>query len=164
MSDPRPIVEALEEAQDAFDNVFYRDAGFEDGINADEDWKVQLTKGCRLLEAARELEEEHYTATVELSFGVMERSLQAYALVAGGDELQDFDDHTHCYDRASSLGLLSRGLCDDLREFYSENRVESYYGGGQPTNRQAESVVTLASEIHCHATKQIRTGGVCNCD
>lgn len=163
MSDPESIVEALEEAQDAFDNVFHKDSEFENGINDGRDWKAQLTKGCRLLEAARDLEGEYFTATVELSFGVMERSLQAYALKAGGDELEDFDDHTHCYNRASNLGLLSREICEDLRDFYSANRVESYYGGGKPTNHQAESMVILASEIHGHAVSQIRTGGVCNC-
>ncbi len=62
------------------------------------------------------------TATIELCFGATERSLEAYVLAEGGDELDDFHDHTYCYDRASDLGLLSTrqqtisGGCTTLTE------------------------------------------------
>ncbi|MGZ0747017.1 DNA-binding protein [Haloparvum sp. AD34] len=165
MSDPAPLVDGLEEAQDAFDVAYHRGSpSFEEGIGNEKDWITQITKGCRLLDAADELKDTHYTAAIELSFGVIERSLQAFALAEGGDEMEDFDDHTYCYERASTHGLLSRDLCDELSSFYSLNRVESYYGGERPTDHQAEAMFDLADEIHRHAVNQIRSGRACICE
>ena len=51
-SDPVAVLTALDRAQDAFEMVGRGRAAFEDGISADEDWKTQLTKACRLLEVS----------------------------------------------------------------------------------------------------------------
>ena len=163
-SDPRAITDALAAAVDAFNEEGRGRPTYEEHIDTDADWKAQLTKGCRLLAAVDHLVGQGlYTATVELCFGVTERSIEAYALAEGGDSLADFHDHTYCYSRASDLGLLSATTTERLCELYDTNRTNSYYGGRRPTDRQAKAMRELARKVHEHVTSQIREGGVCVC-
>ncbi len=99
-----------------------------------------------------------------MCFGATERSVEAYALAEGGDDLDDFHDHTTCYDGATALGLLSDATTRKLRQLYNTNRTDSYYGGRRPTERQAETMQQLARSVHKYATDQIREGGVCVCN
>jgi hypothetical protein len=108
-------------------------------------------------------EREFYTATIELCFGVTERSVEAYVLAEGGDDLDDFYDHTTCYDRATDLGLLSDATTRELRELYDTNRTDSYYGGRRPTERLADTMQQLARDSHEYVTGQMGEGGVCVC-
>ena len=85
-------------------------------------------------------------------------------LAEGGDDLRDFHDHTYCYDRAVTLGLLTGDTTDDLQRLYDTNRTDSYYGGRRPTEEQATAMCALARSLHTHVTNQIREGGVCHCD
>lgn len=164
-SDPTAITESLAAATDAFNEAGYGVPTREEAIDADADWKTQLTKACRLRAAVDQLVAEgFYTASIELSFGVTERSIEAFALAEGGDELTDFHDHTACYDRASALGLLSKPTTDDLRQLYDTNRTDSYYGGRRPTKQQAAAMRTLAQSVHEYVVDQIQEGGVCVCD
>ena len=105
-----------------------------------------------------------YTASIELAFGATERSIEAFAMAEGGDELSDFHDHTTCYDRASAIGLLSEATTDGLRALYASNRTDSYYGGKRPTKQQADAMKTLCRSIHTYVTNQIQEGGVCVCE
>ncbi|QDX41165.1 DNA-binding protein [Salarchaeum sp. JOR-1] len=158
-------MDALAAAIDAFNEEGYGVPTREDAINSDADWKTQLTKACRLLTAVDTLSDQgFYTATIELCFGATERSVEAYALAEGGDDLEDFHDHTTCYDRATALGLLFEPTTRDLRQLYDTNRTDSYYGGWRPTARQAETMQQLARSVHEYVTDQIREGGVCVCD
>ena len=164
-SDPQAITDALDAAIDAFNEEGYGVPTREAGINSDADWKTQLTKACRLLAAVETIGEQGFhTATIELCFGAIERSVEAYALSEGGNDLDDFHDHTTCYDRAAALGLLSDTATRELRQLYDTNRTDSYYGGRQPTERQANTMQKLARSIHGYVTDQIREGGVCVCD
>lgn len=164
-SDPNVVINALEEAVDAFNEAGHGIPTYEVGIDTDDDWKTQLTKGCQLARAVDRINGDGYhTATIELCFGVIERSIEAFALAEGGDELRDFQDHTYCYDRASALSLLSTSTADRLEGLYDENRTDSYYGGKRPTLEQADAMQSLALEIHEHVTQQIREGGVCLCE
>lgn len=165
-SDPESILAALERAQDAFE---YRGRGRytpERGIESGGGWETQLTKACRLLEVIETTREHngHYTAIIELSFGAVERSIEAYTVAMGGDEVEDFRNHEYSYERAHELGLFERNTAEDMQELYSDNRTESYYGGGQPTDHQAEAMADLAREVHDFVADQIREGGVCACD
>jgi hypothetical protein len=163
-SDPQAITDALTAATDAFDEEDHGVPTREDAINSDADWKTQLTKACRLLAAVETVgDRDFYTATIELCFGVTERSVEAYVLAEGGDNLDDFYDHTTCYDRATALGLLSEATTRELRQLYDTNRTDSYYGGRRPTERQADTMQRLARHVHEYATDQIREGGVCVC-
>jgi len=164
-SDPQAITDALAAAVDAFNEAGHGVPTREEQIDTDADWKSQLTKACRLLAAVEHLAGQGlYTATIELCFGATERSIEAYALAEGGDSLDDFHDHTHCYSRGTDLGLLSATTTDTLRRLYDTNRTDSYYGGRRPTERQAEEMRRLAWSVHNHVTSQIREGGVCVCD
>ncbi|WP_280535718.1 DNA-binding protein [Halopenitus sp. POP-27] len=167
MSDPNAVSEAVDAAVDAFNEAGHGIPAREPAIDTDADWKTQLTKGCRLLAVVEEISDGGYhTAVIELCFGIIERSLEAFAIVEGGDQLYDFqtDSHDRCYDRAARFGLFTRDLTRELKDMYGENRTDSYYGGRHPTERQAETMHRLADEIHRHVTNQIREGGVCTCD
>jgi len=164
-SDPTAITDALAAAIDAFNEEGYGVPTREEEIDPDADWKTQLTKACRLLAAVEHIEDQgFYIATIELCFGATERSVEAYALAEGGDDLDDFHDHTYCYERASALGLLSTTTTEDLRQLYNTNRTDSYYGGQQPTEQQAVAMRNLSRSVHDHVRNQIREGGVCVCD
>ncbi|MES3517672.1 MAG: DNA-binding protein [Natronomonas sp.] len=164
-SDPQTIIDALHAATDAFNEEGYGIPTRESEIDTAADWKTQLTKACRLLAAIEELAGAgFYTATIELCFGAIERSLEAFTLTEGGDDLEDFHDHTHCYDRAAALGLFSDETTANLRRLYDTNRTDSYYGGKRPTERQADAMRRLSRSIHGHVVDQIRNGGVCVCD
>jgi HEPN domain-containing protein len=163
-ADPQAITDALTAAIDAFNEEGYGIPTREDGIDSDAEWKTQLTKACRLLAAIEHSSGQgFYTAAIELCFGATERSVEAYALAEGGDELNDFHDHTTCYDRATELGLLSDTTTRELRQLYDTNRTDSYYGGRRPTERQAETMQQLAKSVHKYVTNQLREGGVCAC-
>ena len=167
VSDPNAVREALDATVDAFNEEGHDIPTPEPEIDTDADWKTQLTKGCRLLGVVKEIEDGgYYTAVVELCFGIIERSLEAFAIVESSDELRDFqtDSHDRCYDRAAQFGLFTRELARELKDLYGDNRTDSYYGGRRPTSRQAETMRRLAREIHRHVANQIREGGVCNCD
>ena len=128
-TDPQAITDPLTAAVDAFNEEGYGIPTRENGIDSDADWKTQLTKACRLLAAIEHIAGQgFYTATIELCFGATERSVEAYALAEGGDELDDFHDHTTCYKRAAALGLLSEPTTRALRELYDTNRTDSYVG------------------------------------
>lgn len=163
--DPTTVTDALDAAIDAFNETGHGVPKRETAIDTDADWKTQLTKACRLLAAIDTLDGNgYYTATIELCFGATERSVEAYALAEGGDELRDFHDHTYCYDRAATLGLLTPDTIDDLKHLYNTNRTDSYYGGRRPTEEQATAMRDLSHALHTHVTNQIREGGVCICN
>lgn len=165
-SDPRVVLAALEQAEDAFEEVGHGVPTYETGIESGGDWKTQLTKVCKLLEVATVLEERngYYTAVIELCFGAIERSIEGYAVAMAGDDVADFRDHEYSYERAHEVGLFEEATAESMRDLYSENRTESYYGGGRPTDRQAEAMSALAREVHNFVTEQIREGGVCICE
>lgn len=165
-SDPNAVLTALGRAQDAFEMVGRGQTEFEEGISADADWKTQLTKACRLLEVVETLQQQdgYYTAVIEICFGAIERSIEAYALSMTSDTLQDFQDHQFSYDRAHQIGLFERDTADEMKALYSDNRTESYYGGGRPTAEQADAMTELAIAVHEFSVSQIREGGVCLCD
>lgn len=118
-SDPNAITDALDAAIDAFNEEGHGVPTREAAIDTHTDWKTQLTKACRLLAAVEHIDGAGlYTATIELCFGATERSVEAFALAEGGDNLDDFHDHTYCYDRATALGLFSATTTRNLRTLY----------------------------------------------
>jgi hypothetical protein len=165
-SDPTAVLAALDRAQDAFEMVGPGRRAFEEGISAEEDWKTQLTKACRLLEVVDTLQSHdgYYTAVIEVCFGAIERSIEAYALAMTNNTLEDFQDHQFSYERAHQIGLFERETAEEMKTLYSENRTESYYGGGRPTEEQADAMAALAIAVHQFVVSQIREGGVCLCE
>ncbi|MFD1687071.1 DNA-binding protein [Halobellus litoreus] len=109
-SDPTAVLTVLDRAQDAFEMVGRGRTAFEDGISADEDWKTQLTKACRLLEVVDTLQSQdgYYTAVIEVCFGAIERSIEAYALAMTNDTLQDFQNHQFSIIQGGASDLKER--------------------------------------------------------
>lgn len=162
-SDPNDLVEAVETAQERFE--YGRgsvEVGFDD---VDSPAIAQLRKACRLLAAARTLREAngYHTAVVELSFGVIERSFEFYALAVSNDSIEDFDDHTHPYQRAFELGVISTDLRDDYRSLYREHRTESYYGDREVSDVEADAMVELAVDTHAFLRDHPRDHYDCLC-
>lgn len=164
--DPRSVTAALSQAEDAFAEIGMGLPAYEPGITSEEAWKTQLTKACRLLEVSAYLQAEggYYTAVIELCFGAIERTLEAYCLTMGGDELQAFQNHNDSYHRANQLGLFEQETTAGLLDLYGENRTDSYYGGKRPTQEQADAMEALAIAVHEFTVSQFREGGVCLCD
>ncbi len=98
-SDPGAITDTIERAEDAFDYAGFGRPDFEDGIDQDDEWTVQLAKGCRNLDACRTLRDQDgfNGAVIELSFGAIERTLEGYLLWATNDSLEDYMDHATVY-------------------------------------------------------------------
>lgn len=164
--DPNAILDALERTEDAFDEVGHGIPPREEGIESGGGWKTQLTKACKLLEVAAVLRARngYYTAVIELSFGAIERSIEAFVVATGGDEVADFRDHEYSYERAHQVGLFEEETATAMMDCYGENRTDSYYGGGRPTGPQATATVDLAREVHEFVVGQLREGGVCVCE
>lgn len=76
------------------------------------------------------------------------------------DTLQDFQDHEFSYDRAHQIGLFEKKTAEAMKDLYSENRTESYYGGGRPMKEQASAMAELAIAVHQFTGSQIREGCV----
>lgn len=165
-SDPSDIRRVLEEAEDAFEERGDGIPEYEEGIESGGDWETQLTKACRLLNVVKVLREQngYHTAVIELCFGAIERSIEAYSVAMASDEVKDFRDHEYSYRRAHQTGLFGEETAERMRGLYSENRTESYYGGGRPTDRQADAMYELAAQVHLFSVEQIREGGLCICN
>lgn len=165
-SDPNAVINAIDRAEDAFAETGLGPVEYESGISTDADWETQLTKACRLIEVASLLQTQngYYTAVIEVCFGALERTIEAYCLKNGGDTLRDFQNHADAYRRGGDLNLLSRDTMADLESLYADNRTESYYGDTRPTAEQAASMVELATEVHEYTVNLIHDAGVCICD
>lgn len=163
--DPTAITDGIADAQDAFKHAGFGQPTFEAGIDSDDHWTTQLTKACQLIDGARTIREHngHYTAVIELCFGAIERSLEAWLLSETGDEVSDFTDHVYVYERADQQGLFSDGTGSALAALYTENRNESYYADRTPTREQADAMAALAKAIHDHIVTEIDHRNYCTC-
>lgn len=162
-SDPKAITDAVADAEDAFDGRLYEQT-YEEHIETGEDWKIQFTKACRVIDAAKTIRENngHYTAVIELCFGGIERSLEAWLIASTGNDLEDLQDHTTPYERADSAGLFS-GTGEILLTLYEDNRTESYYADRRPTEEQADAMLQTATAVHNHIGDQI-DHDYCTCE
>ncbi len=163
--DPGDLVEAVRAARDAFDMQVTGRPEFEDGIVRDEDWKTQLQKACRLLEACRVLRthDGYHTSVIEMSFAAIERTLEFYCLYRSEDAIDDFADHERVYDRVVELGLYTCETADELRYLYAGNRTNQYYGNIVSTRQQAESMHELARIVHRETIQPTGVAYKCNC-
>ncbi len=166
MSDSTLVVKGIERAQDAFEYSGLGAPDFENAIDQQSEWTVQLTKACRYLESTRALRDADgfNGAVIELSFGAIERTVEAYMLWNTDDSLNEYRDHERIYDRAAERGLFERATAEDLKRLYAANRTEHYYGGYVPTQQKEDAMFALAERIHEYTEKQIRAHGVCICD
>jgi len=163
--DPTAITDAIADAEDAFDHVGFGEPTFETGISSDEDWTNQLTKACQVIDGARTIDAHngHYTAIIELCFGGIERSLEAWLLEQTGNQPGDLTDHDRVYDRVDQQALFTDDTGRALADLYHSNRNESYYAERTPTREQATAMLDLAQAVHDHVVGQIDDRGYCTC-
>lgn len=166
MSDPSEITDNVEIAQDAFEYAGRGRPDFETGIDQDAEWKTQLTKACRYLDSVRVLREEdgYNGSVIELSYGAIERTLEAYLLWNSDDSIEDYRDHVAAYNRAAQQGLFERDTAEDIKGLYQDNRTGHYYGAQLPTQQKEDAMFQLAESIHMFVEDQIREGDICICD
>lgn len=166
MSDPRPLVEAIDAARDAFEYAGIGPPAYEDHVAQGTAWQTQLTKACRYLASSRALRaaDGFNGAVVELSFSAIERTLEAYLLRHTADDLGDYRDHETVYTRAAEQGVFERETARKLRRLYRRNRTEHYYGGSVPTQRTEDAMFELAEHVHRYVREFVTDEPVCLCD
>lgn len=157
------IENLLDEAQDLFNRSGHR---FEDGLKVDDPALLQLRKACRLLEAARFLQEKdgYYTVTVETSFAAIERTIQFYLLETGLLHEDEFVNHETVYQDGIKAGLYNQEFADKLAHLWRNNRSRTYYREGIATQDRAEKMLELAEAIHSHITQLAGQSHGCICN
>jgi hypothetical protein len=162
--DPSAVVTALRDAANAFSS-YQTQPRFEESLTPDDPETTQLRKACRLLEACRTLRanDGFYTSVIEMSFAAVERTLEFYVLSQSTDTINNFQNHEYAFDRAAALGLFSQATCDDLYQLYTDNRSAAYYRDTVATHEQAETMFTLAVEVHNFTTQFLQRAHECRC-
>lgn len=143
------IADLLDEARTMFETP--GDA-FEDGLDVSDAALLQLRKACRLIDAAKFLQQRDgfYTVIVETSFAAVERTIQFYLLERGLLYEDEYVDHTTVYSRGSQAGLYDDAFAEKLGALWRNNRSETYYREGIATAGRAEKMLELAEAIHEH--------------
>lgn len=155
--DDSDVEDALAEAEQAFRDT--RGQTRETGLDTNDESLVQLRKACRLLDAARTLQQRngYYTVVIEVSFVAIERSLQAFLLVREYAESEDLRyGHTDVYARAAEVNLCSADLAARFTQHWERNRADVYYREAPASAEQATAMLDLATAIHQHV---IQLGG-----
>lgn len=149
--DNSDVEDALEAAEDAFRDT--RGQTTETGLDTAAEPLVQLRKACRLLEAARTLQQQngYYTVVIEASFVAIERSLQAFLLERKYSTAEDLrHGHTTVYDRAAEVNLCSPELAARFTQHWERNRADIYYREAPASAEQATAMLALAEAVHQH--------------
>lgn len=92
------------------------------------------------------------------------RTLEFYALAASNDSIDDFQNHTQAYDRATTLGVFSEQTARRLKTLYTDNRSAAYYLATVATAEQAELMFRLAMMIHDHVKQFSQQAYQCRCE
>lgn len=156
--DDSDVEKALTEAEQLFRDT--RNQTTETGLDTNDESLVQLRKACRLLEAARTLQQQngYYTVVIEVSFVAVERSIQSFLLARGYAEPEDFRyGHTDVYERAAEVNLCSADLAARFTQHWERNRADIYYREAPASAEQATAMLDLADAVHQHV---IQLGGL----
>jgi len=127
---------------------------------------VHLRKACRLLSGAdRLLENGYYTLTIEAAFTSIERTLLFWLITEGHhDPSQPPQSHTTAINRSAAVGFITDEVATDLEELWNENRAHTYYQNGMATKERANSMITLAVEMHSQVVNLTGHAHECICD
>ena len=154
MSDPATITDPLAAAVDAFTHTS-GPPDFEPGINPSvtaSRVEVAIQKACRLLETRARLDElgPYYGAIVEQSVIAIEQTVSGYLLAITGIDERELRDHQTPYEVALGQVPLTDRTVQTIQQLFEERRSEHYYQTTVSTAEQANSMQTLANEIHRH--------------
>lgn len=160
--DNSPIEEKLDEATALFSR---RAESVETGLDVNGPDTLQLRKACRLLEAARRLNEENgfYTLVIEASFAATERTLQFYLIENNILSPGEYVDHREVYERGEDAGLYQDGFKEKLIALWRDNRSESYYREGVGSEARAEAMLEFAERLHGHVLQLAGRSYDCIC-
>lgn len=169
---PRSLLRAIELAEESFDLPLGE--GIEPGLpNPGAPlMEIQMAKACRMQTLLKGLHSgrseladgRFYTAIVELSFAVLERSAHAYLLSKGVANDEDNLHHDHILEYAGKSGLLDAEIADSLIQLRRMNRSKVYYREGIPGHQLTDAMVRLADEVHIWASRASKTLlGLCTC-
>lgn len=151
MSDPADLLDAVADAEDAFNHA-HGSQEFDPGIDAssDDSGMIQLQKGCQLLVAADVLRSDgdHFTSVLEHAFAAIERTLEGYLVSIAGADPAEFHDHTKVYDRAGRETPIGATTLESIKALYAARRTEHYYGTSVTTKRQAIEMLEVATTLH----------------
>lgn len=157
------IEELLDEARTLFER---RGERFEEGLDVDGSSSLQLRKACRLIDAAKFLQESdgYYTVVVETSFAAIERTVQFYLLEQGLLHEDEYASHEDVYGRGTQAGLYDEEFAGKLETLWRNNRSDTYYREGIATERRAEKMLELAESIHRHVLQLAGRRHECICE
>jgi len=173
---PTDLDDAIDTASSAFETASARDEreeGFETTeLPAEE---IQMRKACRALTLAMELlpngtpgdltHKRYYTAAIELSFNVIERSCQAALISTGHLNEDEHRPHTVVLETSHRAGHWDPDAAAGLANLYKENRSKFYYREGVPSEARAKRMLDVAKHLHHHLAEQDETlGDTCLCD
>ena len=99
-----------------------------------------------------------------MSLAAIERTLEFYALSASNDSIDNFQNHTRAYDRATALSIFSEQTARRLKTLYTDNRSAAYYRDTVATTEQAEMMFNLAVTIHDHVKNFSQQSYECRCE
>jgi hypothetical protein len=143
----------IEDLLDQATSLFERPGeNFEAGLDVDDPGLLQLRKACRLIDAAKFLQDRngYYTVIVETSFAAIERTIQFYLLDTGLLHEDEYVNHAEVYERGTEAGLYSHEFAGKLDNLWRNNRSDTYYREGVATEERAEKMLELADAIHGH--------------
>jgi len=152
---------ALSEAADAFRQ---RPDRIETGLDTDSGGELLLRKACRLLAAIDGLADVngYHTLTIEVSFAVIERSMEYYIVSRNRDPPAT---HTRTFEMAAQLGLVTDDQAEEFVELWESYRNENYYDDGKATSGRAAAMRELATVVHRQAVELTQGGtATCLCD
>lgn len=105
----------------------------------------------------------YYTLAIEVSFAIIERSMEYYVGSRGQDP--DMSSHRATFSNAAATGLITDEQSEQFRQLWGRYRNENYYDTGTATERRAETMQSLAETVHSQAVELTQGAeNVCTCE
>lgn len=138
----------------------------ERGLDVADAGLVQLRKACRSLSGADQLlADGYYTLAIESGFTSIEKSLLFWLIHEGNhDPANPPQSHTTAIKRSAEVGYLDDEIASRLVDLWRTNRAQTYYQDGLATYERADSLLTLATNIHSHIVNLVRIEYECVCE
>jgi len=156
------IEQLLDDAQAVFDR---QPTEVESGLDVANAAMLQLRKACRLLAGADALYDAgYYTLVIEASFVAIERTVEFRLLERGRREPADLPGtHPGVYREAAAVGIFAESTASDLADLWRNHRAKTYYQDGLASADRAQTMLTLAHEIHTFVIGRSSHGHECLC-
>lgn len=126
------------------------DQDAEAGLDVSDAGLVQLRKACRSISGADQLlADGYYTLAIEAGFTSIEKTFLFWLIKDGHqDPAVPPQSHTTAINRSADVGFIDPEVANRLETLWRDNRSQTYYQHGLATRERAETILTLATEIH----------------